>query len=287
MPVREGVVDFGLDSLALTQQECSGQRRDRGIEPVEEAGPRPRSNSTEQFPRPEAPSGRPAPEALRIGDRETKPDALDSFERTIVELAGIHGRWDQAQKPRRLDRLAGKDLAPVARDDRDGTPGGLVPLPAVAQLGQVEHEPGRDTGRGLIAEAESLARSNAERVAHDATDPDRTGGIREAKCEVVRGQVRIASVMPGATQRGDRCQNQSDTDQSPSSQEYSDRREGERHADPLLGPPGLEVSIEDDSRRHRCDHGHTRCDQETRRNSAVSAGGGLGARVHERRGGAP
>jgi hypothetical protein len=57
-------------------------------------------------------------------------------------------------------------------------------------------------------------------------------------------------MMPGATDSGDRRQNQSDSDPGPSSEKDSNRGEDERHANPLLCSPGLKVSIESDARRH-------------------------------------
>ena len=78
---REGIVDLGLDSFALAQQQRGGQRSDRRIELLEQ----PRGSRTGFVPS-KPPSARVrlprlvAPEALRIVDREAQANSLGSHE---------------------------------------------------------------------------------------------------------------------------------------------------------------------------------------------------------------
>ncbi len=46
---RKGVVDFGLDPLALAQQEGGGQRLDRRVEPVDQVRPAPGPEPPHRF----------------------------------------------------------------------------------------------------------------------------------------------------------------------------------------------------------------------------------------------
>ena len=100
-----------------------------------------------------------APEALRIADRESQPDSLDSLETRDSRIRRDSAAGDQGDQPRGLDRcpawisLRSPATIAIARPET------LRHCRAVADLGQVEHEPGGDLRRVLVAEAETLARA--------------------------------------------------------------------------------------------------------------------------------
>src|SRR5262249_54394817 len=138
----ECVVDLGIDSLALAEQERRGQRLDAWVKALDEL----RAGPGAEVPQPAVERSLPpleiAYQPRRALNRQSQFDSLSLKERTVLEFAGVEWSGAPGEVPDGPNLPPAADPAQIPRDDHDRPAGGRVPALPVADLRHVHHEPG-------------------------------------------------------------------------------------------------------------------------------------------------
>ena len=173
----EGVVDVGVDPLALAEQQRRRQRRDPGVEPLDQPGAAPGPH--------DAPPPGPGPGRGRR--RAVAPDSLPDHRRPgaggspapcrysrTSNSPGLSGPATSLQAAGRLDRLARDQVGPRADDDQQRPPRGAAPVRPIAHARDFAGPPGsvpdrRDRCRARRARPRAPRRAGAA-PRHSAPD---------------------------------------------------------------------------------------------------------------------
>ena len=249
---RKGVVDLGIDVLALTEDQGRRQRRGARVE----LGCEPRATRGAEVAQPSRPfpggSLRVERQSRGIVDDEPQEDAPGSKIRPVIKLAGVERPGDPLELPRRLDRFARVHVGPISGDDQAGASGCRAPQRAVRDLGERQYHPGHYAVR--IAGAVIRTGSKTHLLRHNSPDPDRPGPFGHTLAQVVEQAIVPPEMMPSTTQSKD-PQKHAEARGNLIVQAqagHGDRAEHQR--DPRAGLEGIGLPVNHDARRQRDQH---------------------------------